>query len=112
MYNAQYVVHDIGLRGEADAIISQSTDIIDIQNGSLTFCPPNVEDWKISASNINLDLATGFGKADDAKLVLMGQTVLYLPFLYFPLDDRRHSGFPAAARQEVSQLNYFRNLFL
>ncbi|NRA20959.1 MAG: LPS assembly protein LptD [Oceanospirillaceae bacterium] len=93
LYNAQYVVHDIGLRGEAEAIISQTTDIIDIQNGSLTFCPPNVEDWKISASNINLDLATGFGKADDAKLVLMGQTVLYLPFLYFPLDDRRHSGF-------------------
>ena len=91
--NAQYVIHAQELRGDAKAIISRSKDILDIEDGSLTFCPPNVDDWKISASNINLDIEAGFGRADDAKLVIMGTPIIYLPYFYFPIDDRRHSGF-------------------
>lgn len=93
MYDAQYVVHDKALRGDAKVITRKTKNVLDIENGSLTFCPPNSDDWKISASNINLDIDSGFGRADDAKLVIMGIPVLYLPYFYFPIDDRRHSGF-------------------
>jgi len=93
LFDAKYVVHDKDLRGDANAIIRRTKDVLDIEDGSLTFCPPNVDDWKISASHIKLDIESGFGRADNAKLVLMGTPVLYLPYFYFPIDDRRHSGF-------------------
>ena len=93
MHNAQYVIHDKDLRGDAQTIVRKTKNVLDIKNGSLTFCPPGTDAWKISASNINLDIESGFGRADNAKLVIMGTPVLYLPYFYFPIDDRRHSGF-------------------
>jgi LPS-assembly protein len=93
LYDTKYVVHDKNIRGDAAVLIRRTKEVLDIEEGSYTFCPPGNESWKISASNINLDIAAGFGRADDARLKLFNNTVLYLPVFYFPIDDRRKSGF-------------------
>ncbi len=93
LYDAKYVIHEKHIRGDADVIIRRSKNVLDIEKGSYTFCPPGENAWKISADKINLDLVSGFGRADNARLVLFGNSVLYLPFFYFPIDDRRQSGF-------------------
>lgn len=93
LINAKYVLHEKNIRGEAGAVIRKTQDKLNIEEGTITFCPPGDESWKISASNINLDTSTGFGRAKNAKLSVFGKSVLYFPVFYFPIDDRRHSGF-------------------
>ncbi len=93
LINSKYVLHQESIRGEAEAITRKTKEILEIDKGSVTFCPPGDETWKISASNIKLDTESGFGRAKHAKLSLFGKTFLYFPVFYFPLDDRRHSGF-------------------
>lgn len=93
LINAQYVLHEKNIRGEANAVIRKTQDQLDVEQGSVTFCPPGDESWKISATDINLNTTTGFGRAKNAKLALFGHNVLYFPVFYFPIDDRRHSGF-------------------
>jgi LPS-assembly protein len=90
---AKYVLHQQSIRGDAKKITRKTQEILEIDEGSVTFCPPGDETWKISASNIKLDTASGFGRAKNAKLSLFGSTFLYFPVFYFPIDDRRHSGF-------------------
>ncbi len=58
-----------------------------------TSCPPGRRDWDLTASQLDIDQAEGMGVAHDAKLRLMGVPVLYTPYLSFPIDDRRKSGF-------------------
>ena len=93
LINAKYVLHEKSIRGDAKTITRKTAEILEIDNGSLTFCPPGDESWKISASNIKLDTASGFGRAENAKLSLFGNSILYFPVFYFPIDDRRTSGF-------------------
>jgi len=96
LYDAQYVVHDKNIRGTASVMTHRSngkSDILDIDQGSYTMCPPGEESWAVTADNINLDVEEGFGRAENAKLVLFGQPVIYFPVFYFPIDDRRRSGF-------------------
>ncbi|MCJ8340411.1 MAG: LPS assembly protein LptD [Pseudomonadales bacterium] len=96
LYDAKYVVHDKNIRGNASVIThkaNNTSDILEIEQGSYTLCPPGEESWKVTADNINLDVEKGFGRAENAKLVLFGQPVIYFPVFYFPLDDRRKSGF-------------------
>ena len=96
LYDAQYVVHAKNIRGTAKVMTHQSTnnsDVLDIEQGSYTLCPPGEESWQVTADNINLNVEEGFGRAENAKLVLFGQPVIYFPVFYFPIDDRRRSGF-------------------
>ncbi|EPJ53193.1 MAG: hypothetical protein OFPI_11170 [Osedax symbiont Rs2] len=96
LYDARYVVHEKNIRGTASVMTHQSTsksDILDIEQGSYTMCPPGEESWKVTAKNINLNVDEGFGRAENAKLVLFGLPVIYFPVFYFPIDDRRRSGF-------------------
>jgi len=93
LYNAKYVAHQQHIRGDAQVMIRKTKSELEIEQGTYTFCPPGNEDWKISADKISLDTEARFGKAEHAKLKLFGTTVLYTPVFYFPLDDRRHSGF-------------------
>ena len=58
-----------------------------------TTCPPGYSDWSIRASELELDQADGMGTARHARLRLGPVPVLYTPYLRFPIDDRRRSGF-------------------
>ncbi|MEH6442336.1 MAG: LPS-assembly protein LptD [Oceanospirillaceae bacterium] len=91
--NAKYVLHESSVRGDAEVITRKTAQVINIEQGSFTFCPPGDESWKISASEINLDTQSGLGRASHAKLTILGTPVFYFPVLYFPIDDRRQSGF-------------------
>jgi LPS-assembly protein len=93
LHNAKYVAHQQHIRGDAKVMVRKTKSELEIEQGTYTFCPPGNEDWKISADKISLDTEAGFGKAEHAKLKLFGATVFYAPVFYFPLDDRRHSGF-------------------
>jgi len=91
--DARFVLHENHLRGSATEIQRNSDHEITLLQGDYTFCPPGNEDWKLSASAIELDRESGFGKAVHTTLKVGPVPIFYAPVLTFPIDDRRKSGF-------------------
>lgn len=58
-----------------------------------TTCDPGEEWWSIKARSLELDQAEGFGTAKHMTLRLGQVPILYLPYLKFPIDESRHTGF-------------------
>jgi LPS-assembly protein len=58
-----------------------------------TTCAPTNPEWQIAARSIHLDKITGRGQARDAELRVEGVPILYTPYLDFPIDKRRKTGF-------------------
>jgi len=63
------------------------------RNITYTTCPPGNADWSIKARDLKLDQETGLGQAWHARIRVGKIPVLYSPYLFFPIDDRRRSGF-------------------
>lgn len=91
--NAQYVIHDMQTRGQASYIKRQEEGIVRLKNGSYTSCAPGKNDWHLQSNNITLNPETGFGTATNVTLRVKNIPVFYTPYIYFPIDDRRQSGF-------------------
>lgn len=91
--NAQYVLHEQHMRGQADSITRFGDRRIRLENGAVTYCDPGSNAWQIAADSIELNPETGRGVARHATFDIAGVPVLYTPYLSFPIDDRRQSGF-------------------
>lgn len=90
--NSQFVVHSAHARGAADEVTKQGDNVIRIENGIYTSCPPNSNTWTLRSPNIKINPNTGWGSATNATLNVKDVPVLYTPYIYFPIDDRRQSG--------------------
>ena len=79
-------------------------------------CDPGQRSWELAARELDLDHAEGVGRARGATLRLGSVPVLYLPWLSFPIDERRRSGFlyPAIGHSEDTGIDlripYYLNL--
>jgi LPS-assembly protein len=91
--NAEYVLHKSNVRGNALYARRAENAIIRLKDGTYTTCEPNSNAWTVKGNNITLNPATGFGTATNATLRVKDIPILYTPYIYFPIDDRRQSGF-------------------
>ena len=91
--NADFALTDSGGRGHADRIESLDADAIRLHDADYTTCAGPDPAWRLNADRIDLDRGTGRGEAFGTVLRLHDWPVLYSPYLNFPIDDRRHSGF-------------------
>ncbi|OCX15987.1 LPS-assembly protein LptD [Pseudomonas graminis] len=91
--NAEYVLHKNNVRGNALYARRAENAIIRLKDGTYTTCEPNSNSWTVKGNNITLNPATGFGTATNATLRVHDIPILYTPYIYFPIDDRRQSGF-------------------
>ena len=91
--NAEYVLHKSRIRGNALYAKRAENAIIRLKDGTYTTCEPNSNAWQLKGNNITLNPATGFGTATNVTLRVKDIPVLYTPYIYFPIDDRRQSGF-------------------
>lgn len=66
---------------------------IHLNDVSFTTCSPGNHDWYLRAKDLWLDRNTATGTAKHAFLEFKGVPVLYTPYLSFPLNDERRSGF-------------------
>lgn len=80
-------------RGYAKKFTQVSKDVVRLEKATYTTCDPHKEVWRIDGRKIKLDQATEMGVARDVKLRIKGVPVLYLPYISFPLTDKRKSGF-------------------
>ncbi|WP_296269065.1 LPS-assembly protein LptD [Pseudomonas sp. UBA6562] len=91
--NAEYVMHKSHIRGSALYAKRAEDAIIRLKDGTYTTCEPGSNAWQLKGNNITLNPATGFGTATNVTLRVKDIPVFYTPYIYFPIDDRRQSGF-------------------
>jgi len=82
-------------RGHGEAVSAErlNQDQIKLQNTHYTTCDPNEETWRLQGKEIDLDFKEDQGVARNVTLRIKDVPVLYLPYLSFPLGDKRKSGF-------------------
>jgi LPS-assembly protein len=80
--------------GKVQEIDQQSSGIIRLRKATYTTCAPNTLcAWQLSARKVDLNRDVGRGYAYDAWLHVKGIPVFYTPYINFPIDDRRQTGF-------------------
>lgn len=80
----------LGTAEEAEILSEQQSRY---RNITYTTCPPGNADWSIKARDLKLDQESGMGYAHHARIRIGKIPVLYTPYIFFPIDDRRRSGF-------------------
>jgi LPS-assembly protein len=80
-------------RGDAKEFLFVGENRYRVEQGRYTTCGPGQDDWFIRARDLDLNKNTNVGTAYDASVVFFDQTILYTPWMDFPLSDERKSGF-------------------
>jgi len=91
--NVQFVDHKSHLRGSAKNLQHKADGIMRATQASITTCPPGVNAWALVGDEVALDAEAGTGVIKNARLHIKEVPVMYLPYLSFPLDEKRKSGF-------------------
>ncbi|MCZ2721164.1 LPS assembly protein LptD [Marinomonas sp. 15G1-11] len=91
--DARFLRHKTGARGQAKSLQKDAKGIIFIEEGFYTTCEPGNGSWKLYGSSIVLDPNSGFGTAKHVQIKVDDYSIFYLPWLRFPLDNERHTGF-------------------
>lgn len=82
----------LNAHGYAQNLISQN-DGYTMNGVMFSTCPPNHRKWHIEAASIDMDKQSGRAVAKNSTFNVNGMPVLYLPYLNFPIDSRRATGF-------------------
>lgn len=90
-----FIAPTASLRGHAGAVYRDSKTVSRYQDVAYTSCPTGNQDWVVHASELEIDKEEGRGSAKNAWLEFKGTPVFYSPYLAFPTDSRRSSGFLA-----------------
>ncbi len=93
--DAMFISPSAPLRGRAKAVYRESDTLSRYKDVAYTSCRPGNQDWVVHASELKLNKAIGQGSAKNAWVEFKGTPVFYSPYLSFPTDDRRLSGFLA-----------------
>jgi LPS-assembly protein len=93
--DALFISPTTPIRGRAKAIYRDNKFLSRYRDAAYTSCRPGNQDWAVHASELKLNKETGKGAAKNAWLEFKGFPVFYSPYLSFPMDDRRMSGFLA-----------------
>jgi len=89
----RYFVHAQHARGRAEIARQESATIKSFERATYSTCDEDRERWRLNARSVTLDEAEGVGYARHARLEVGSVPVLYTPYISFPIDDRRKSGF-------------------
>ncbi|WP_394753517.1 LPS assembly protein LptD [Crenothrix sp.] len=93
--DALFISPTTPLRGKAKAVYRDSQFLSRYRGAAYTSCKPGNQDWAVHASELKLNKQTGKGAAKNAWVEFKGFPVFYSPYLSFPMDDRRMTGFLA-----------------
>jgi LPS-assembly protein len=106
--DALFISPSTPLRGRAKTIYRDSKTFSRYKDVAYTSCRPGNQDWVVHASELKLNKITGEGAAKNAWLEFKGAPVFYSPYLSFPMDDRRLSGFlaPSFGRTQKGGLTF------
>ncbi|MEO0575841.1 MAG: LPS assembly protein LptD [Pseudomonadota bacterium] len=91
--DAEFQLGDGASRGAASLLRINQNGTIRLESVDYTSCPPENNDWLVSADKIRLDTDAGFGEARNLKISFKGVPFMYTPYLSFPISAQRKTGF-------------------
>ncbi|MEI8207850.1 MAG: LPS assembly protein LptD [Methylococcales bacterium] len=91
--DTQFIAATAPLRGRATLFNRKSKTLSEYKDVAYTSCRPGNQDWVIHSGDMTMDKVTGQGIVKNAWMEFKGTPVLYTPYLAFPIDNRRLSGF-------------------
>jgi LPS-assembly protein len=89
----QYRYYATHARGEAQRVVYVENAPTQLYQASYTTCSPDSNAWHLTGSTVTLNQETGRGEAYNTVLKVQDIPVFYSPYLNFPIDSRRQSGF-------------------
>lgn len=109
-----FVMHRSGVRGSAERISRDQQQDFVINNVAYTTCEPGSNGWLLDSSQLRIDAESGMATAKHTAVKVKGIPVLYVPWIRFPLDNRRASGllFPSLEVGEENGLDYAQPIYL
>ncbi len=96
--SGSFVDVDYGLmgssaQGSATEVTLESGNQSVLHSLQFTTCPGETPEWLMKAKQLELDFEDGIGTVKGAQLRFFNIPFIYLPYMTFPIDDRRKSGF-------------------
>jgi LPS-assembly protein len=104
--NSQFIFEKMPARGTARVSHFDSKTFSRYETVTYTSCRPGNQDWLLHASTLKIDKETGRGAARHAWLEFKGVPFLYTPYLSFPIDNRRMSGFLSPSFSTASRTGF------
>lgn len=80
-------------RATASLAVFPDTTHEHLEQAQYTTCVAGSDDWYLTGSTVDLDRTTQIGEARNARIIFEGVPLLYSPYMSFPLNDQRKSGF-------------------
>lgn len=80
-------------RGSAGLVSLEGEGFLRLEDARYTNCPEGNESVIISAQQLELDRNGGIGKARNATIRFKGLPIFYTPYISFPINDERKTGF-------------------
>ena len=105
-YNTQFRFYSRHARGSAETSQQLRPGVTQYDKTRYTTCADNSNAWQLRASKVTIYEDEGEGVARHARLSIKGVPVLYTPYLSFPIDDRRKSGFLVPSIGSSSQSGF------
>lgn len=90
--DAEFLLVEPEFRGTARRLERYDNGDMEVTGGSLTRCEPTNNNWRIGARSFRIPQDSDFGIARDAVLRVKNVPVFYTPYLSFPVNDERKSG--------------------
>jgi len=93
--DASYIYKPLHASGKAKSIERSSADLVRFEDTTYSTCEEDDRTWELSADEIELNKSTGDGIGRDVLVKFKGVPFFYTPWIRFPIDGRRKSGFLA-----------------
>lgn len=82
-------------RGQAERALLEGDQKNRLYHAEYTSCPVPRDDWFIRTNELVIDNGRSVANAYNTTLFFLGVPILYSPYLSFPLDNKRKTGFLA-----------------
>jgi len=111
--NATYVLHEASVRGNASTLSRTEEGLIVIDEATYSACEPGDNTWQLVTKQIDIDQNAGFATVKNARLEVADVPVFYVPYIKFPVDDRRSSGllFPTISADKENGLDFAQPIY-
>jgi LPS-assembly protein len=85
----------IAARGSAERAVLEEEQKSRLYDALYTSCPVPRDDWYLKVRELDIDSVRNVGTAFSSTVMFLGVPILYTPYMTFPLDNKRRSGFLA-----------------
>ncbi|WP_223668689.1 LPS-assembly protein LptD [Kangiella shandongensis] len=90
--NTRFHLYSNNGNGTAQKIRVDNKQLLTLTDTDFSTCPEDQKSWVFESGEIIIDRESGWGKAYNSVVKVADIPVFYIPYITFPVDDRRKTG--------------------